>query len=90
MNKGELVALMAEHSGDTKANAERALNLVTESVIAALNNGHDINLVGFGSFHIQQRNAREGRNPKTGEKMQIKAYKQPIFRAGKKMKEACN
>lgn len=90
MNKGDLVSLMAELSGDTKTNAEKALNLVTDAVIAALNQGHDINLVGFGSFHIQQRDAREGRNPKTGEKMHIKAYKQPVFRAGKKMKEACN
>lgn len=90
MNKGELVTLMADHSGHSKADAERALNLVVDSVLAALKEGHDINLVGFGSFHIQKREAREGRNPKTGEKMHIKAYKQPVFRAGKKMKEACN
>lgn len=90
MNKGELVTLMAKHSKESKANAERALNLVTESVIEALRTGNDINLVGFGSFHVQQRNAREGRNPKTGDKMHIKAYKQPVFRAGKKIKEACN
>lgn len=90
MNKGGLVALMASHSGGSKAEAERALNLVVNSVIKALENGNDINLVGFGSFHIRKRESREGRNPKTGQKMRIAAYKQPVFRAGKKMKEACN
>lgn len=90
MNKGELIALMAEHSKGSKADAERALNLVTESIIKALKKGKDINLVGFGSFNIRKREAREGINPKTGQKMRIAAYKQPVFRAGKKMKEACN
>lgn len=89
MNKGELVALMAE-SGHSKTDAEKALTWVVDSVLIALGRGEDINLVGFGSFHIQSRAAREGRNPKTGEKMQIAAYKQPVFRAGKKMKGACN
>jgi DNA-binding protein HU-beta len=90
MNKGELVAFMAHHSGGSKADAERALNLVVESVLKALKKGNDINLVGFGSFNIRKRAARDGRNPKTGQKMRINAYKQPVFRAGKKMKEACN
>lgn len=90
MNKSELVAFIANHSGGSKADAERALNLVVESVLAALKKGNDINLVGFGSFNIRKREARDGRNPKTGQKMRIAAYKQPVFRAGKKMKEACN
>lgn len=90
MNKGELIALMAEKSKESKVSAERALNLVIDSIIEAVKTGNNINLVGFGSFHVQQREAREGRNPKTGEKMHIKAYKQPVFRAGKKIKEACN
>ncbi|HJD57374.1 HU family DNA-binding protein [Candidatus Tisiphia endosymbiont of Ptychoptera albimana] len=89
MNKGELVALMAE-KGHSKNDAEKALTWVVDSVLKALSRGEDVNLVGFGSFHIQSRAAREGRNPKTGEKMHIAAYKQPVFRAGKKMKEACN
>ncbi|WP_375359262.1 HU family DNA-binding protein [Candidatus Tisiphia endosymbiont of Neophilaenus lineatus] len=89
MNKGELVALMAE-VGHSKSDAEKALTWVVDSVLKALSRGEDVNLVGFGSFHIQSRAAREGRNPKTGEKMHIAAYKQPVFRAGKKMKEACN
>ncbi|OZG31682.1 HU family DNA-binding protein [Rickettsia endosymbiont of Culicoides newsteadi] len=90
MNKGELVALMAEEVGHSKTDAEKALTWVVGSVLKALSRGEDVNLVGFGSFHIQSRAAREGRNPKTGEKMHIAAYKQPVFRAGKKMKEACN
>jgi DNA-binding protein HU-beta len=90
MNKGELVASMADHSKTSKADAERSLNCVIDCIISALKKGHDVNLVGFGSFNVQKRNAREGRNPKTGQKMQIAAYKQPVFKAGKKMKDACN
>lgn len=90
MNKGQLVTKMAAKSGNSKAECERALNLVTDCVIEALGNGGAVNLVGFGSFHVKQRNARMGRNPKTGESMKIAAYRQPIFRAGKKMKESCN
>ncbi len=90
MNKAELVALMIEGHDTTKTEAERALSWVLDSLLKSLSKGEDINLVGFGSFHIQDRAAREGRNPKTGEKMRIAAYKQPVFRAGKKMKEACN
>jgi DNA-binding protein HU-beta len=90
MNKGELVKLMASHSGGTKAEADRALNLVINSVIKALKQGNNINLVGFGSFHIRKREGREGRNPRTGQKMRIAPYNQPVFRAGKKIKEACN
>jgi DNA-binding protein HU-beta len=90
MNKGELVALLSSKGGVSKADAERSLNLVTEGIIAALGKGQDISLVGFGSFKVQKRKAREGRNPKTGAKMQIAAYKQPVFRAGKGMKDACN
>jgi len=90
MNKGELVAFMAKNLNITKAAAEEVIDLFTVSVIKALKEGFNISLVGFGSFEIQERKAREGRNPKTGETMQIKAYKQPIFRSGKTMKDACN
>ncbi len=90
MNKGELVAFMAEFSGKTKAEAERALNLSIDSILAVIAQGNEvINLVGFGSFHIKSRKARKGRNPKTGEEINIPAYKQPVFRAGNKLKEAC-
>lgn len=98
MNKGELVALMSElsHSkndgskGYSKVDAEKALALVLDTIVEALSRGEDIHLVGIGSFQIQHRAARDGRNPKTGEKMHIAAYNQPVFKAGKKMKEACN
>ena len=90
MNKGEFVTFIAEHGGISKVDAERSLNLITESVMLSLKKGMDIQLVGFGSWTVQQRKAREGRNPKTGAKMHISAYKQPVFKAGKKMKESCN
>jgi len=90
MNKAEFVGFIAEVGKQSKADAERALNLVTEAVTKALGKGKEINLVGFGAFKVQKREAREGRNPKTGAKMRIAAYKQPTFKAGKKLKEACN
>lgn len=90
MNKAELVNFMSDKSGKSKAECERSLNLVMESIIEALSKESYINLVGFGSFHVKQRKAHEGRNPQTGKKMHISAYKQPIFRVGKKMKMACN
>lgn len=90
MNKAEFVTFMADKNNCSKADATRALDMVTESVTKALGSGKDVALVGFGSFYVQSRKAREGRNPKTGAKMHIAAYKQPAFRAGKKLKDACN
>lgn len=90
MNKAEFVTFISEKHNCSKADATRALDLITESITGALGKGKEISLVGFGSFYVQRRAAREGRNPKTGEKMHIQAYKQPAFRAGKKLKEACN
>lgn len=90
MNKGELVSFIASKEKITKADAERALDLTISGILASLAKGNSINLVNFGSFHIKHRKAREGRNPQTGANMKIKAYNQPVFRAGKKMKEACN
>lgn len=90
MNKGELIAKMSANSGKSKADCEMFLNLVTDSIVSTLGTGEAVNLVGFGSFHVKQRDARMGRNPKTGQPMNISAYKQPIFRAGKKMKDSCN
>jgi len=90
MNKSEFVTFISEQGKISKSEAEKALNMVTGSMITALKKGKGINLVGFGTLGIQQRDAREGRNPKTGEKMKIKAYKQPVFKAGKAMKDACN
>ena len=90
MNKAEFVGFIAEVGGISKAEAERSLNLVVDSIMKAVHKKMEISLVGFGSFHVQERAARDGRNPKTGAKMRIAAYKQPVFRAGKKLKEACN
>ena len=90
MNKAEFVTFIAEIGNSSKADATRALDLITEAITKALGKGNEVSLVGFGSFYVQRRAAREGRNPKTGAKMHIAAYKQPAFRAGKKLKEACN
>jgi DNA-binding protein HU-beta len=90
MNKAEFVGFIADAAGTSKTEAEKSLNLITDAIVRALGDGMEINLVGFGSFSVQKRAAREGRNPKTGAKMRIQAYKQPVFRAGKKLKDACN
>lgn len=90
MNKAEFVGFIAELGSISKAEAERSLNLITEAVTKAMKKNLEISLVGFGGWHVQKREARDGRNPKTGAKMRIAAYKQPVFRAGKKLKEACN
>jgi DNA-binding protein HU-beta len=90
MNKAEFVSFMATARNCSKSDAEKSLNLVIDSFMDAMANGDSVNLVGFGSFSVQKRNAREGRNPKTGAKMHIAAYNQPVFRAGKKLKDCCN
>ena len=90
MNKGEFVSFVAAEHHISKADAERALNMLVDSFMSAMEKGDGVNLVGFGSFSVQSRNAREGRNPKTGDKMHIPAFKQPVFKAGKKLKDACN
>ena len=90
MNKAEFIDFIAQNSGNSKADSERALNLIVDSVTRALSKGESVNLVGFGSFDVKARPAREGRNPKTGASMRIAAYNQPVFKVGKKLKEACN
>lgn len=90
MNKGELVNLITELSYESKLEGEKALVAVIDAITHALREGHDISLVGFGSFQVQKREARDGRNPKTGAAMKIPAYNQPVFKAGKKLKDACN
>ncbi|KJV56769.1 DNA-binding protein HU-beta [Orientia chuto str. Dubai] len=74
----------------TKADLERALNLVLRSVEEAIKSGFDINIVGFGSFCVRFRAARDGHNPKTGAKINIAARKQVVFKVGKLLKDACN
>ena len=90
MNKTELVAAMAENAGLTKKDAEAALKAFVETVEAALKAGDKIQIVGFGTFEVSERAAREGRNPQTGETMNIAASKSPKFKAGKALKDALN
>ena len=88
MNKNELIDAVALTANLKKNDAETAVDAVFESITAALKNGDDVLLIGFGSFSVSERSASEGRNPSTGEKMMIAASKQPKFRAGKGLKEA--
>ena len=90
MNKSELVAAMAEKSGISRKDAEAALKAFTDVVTEELQKGGKIQLVGFGTFEISERAARTGRNPQTGEEMQIAASKAPKFKAGKALKDAVN
>ena len=90
MNKTELVAAMAEKSELSKKDAEKALKAFIDVVAEELQKDEKIQLVGFGTFEVAERAAREGRNPLTGEKMQIKASKAPKFKAGKALKDAVN
>ena len=88
MNKTELVAAMAENAGLTKKDAEAALKAFVETVEAALKADDKVQIVGFGTFEVSERAAREGRNPQTGETMKIAASKTPRFKAGKAFKDA--
>lgn len=92
MNKQELVKLMAEKmpEGTSQKTAEAAINAFVESVKTALANNEEVVLTGFGSFKVSKREARVGRNPQTGESMNIAATNVPSFRAGKNLKEAVN
>ncbi|WP_066802047.1 HU family DNA-binding protein [Moraxella oblonga] len=90
MNKSELVDSIAQQAGLTKDQATKALNAFTASVQGALERGDDVVLVGFGTFSVKERAARTGRNPKTGEELQIAASKVPSFKAGKGLKDAVN
>ena len=90
MNKTELVAAIAEKAELSKKDAEKALKAFTETVAEQLKNGDKIQLVGFGTFEVSEREAREGRNPKTGETMPIAASKTPKFKAGKALKDMVN
>ena len=90
MNKTELVAAVAEQAGLSKKDAEAAVKAFTDVVAEALKAGDKIQLVGFGTFEVSERAAREGRNPRTGETMTIEASKTPKFKAGKALKDALN
>ena len=90
MNKAELVAAMAEQAGLSKKDAEATLKAFTDVVSDELKNGGKVQLVGFGTFEVSERAAREGRNPQSGEVMKIAASKAPKFKAGKALKDLVN
>ncbi|WPO67593.1 HU family DNA-binding protein [Acinetobacter haemolyticus] len=90
MNKSEFIVHIATTAGLTKAQATAALQAVETGVIDTLANGGQVTLTGFGIFSVKDRAARTGRNPKTGEEIQIAATKVPTFKAGKAFKEAIN
>ncbi len=90
MNKTELVAAMADQAGLSKKDTEKALKAFTEVVADELKKGGKVQLVGFGTFEVSQRAAREGRNPQSGEVMKIAASKAPKFKAGKALKDLLN
>jgi len=88
VNKSELIDAIAESADLSKAAAGRALDGAIEAISGALKGGDQVTLVGFGTFSVKQRAAREGRNPQTGATIQIKASKSPAFKAGKTFKDA--
>ncbi len=90
MNKAELISSMAEKSGLTKADAGKALDALLESVTEGLTGGDRIALVGFGSWTVEERKARTGRNPRTGEEIQIPAKKVVKFKAGNGLTDSVN
>ena len=90
MNKSELVASVAEVAELTKKDAEKAVNAVFASVQKALVEDDKVQFIGFGTFEVRTRAARKGRNPQTGETIEIPASKNPVFKAGKALKEAVN
>ena len=90
MNKNDLVAAVSDGTGLSKADSAKAVDSVFDSITGVLKSGGDVRLVGFGTFSVAQRAASEGRNPRTGERIQIPASKQPKFKAGKGLKDAVN
>lgn len=90
MNKTELVAAVAAKAEISKKDAEKVVNAFTDTVAEALKQGDKVQMVGFGTFEVSERAARTGRNPQTGETMEIKASKAPKFKAGKALKDAIN
>ena len=90
MNKTELIAAVAEQAELSKKDAEKAVKAFTDVIAAELKKGEKVQLVGFGTFEVSERGAREGRNPQTGESMTIKASKTARFKAGKALKDSLN
>jgi DNA-binding protein HU-beta len=90
MNKSELIDSIAQEAELTKADAARAVDAFVDVITKALKRNESVTLVGFGTFEVRERAERTGRNPKTGEAIQIAASKNPSFKAGKVLKDAVN
>ncbi len=90
MNKNDLISSVAADTGLSKADATKAVDAVFDNIEKSLKRGNEVRLVGFGTFSVAQRKASTGRNPRTGETIQIPASKQPKFKAGKGLKDAVN
>ncbi|NDB85349.1 MAG: HU family DNA-binding protein [Alphaproteobacteria bacterium] len=90
MNKADFVKHIAEQHKSTQVEAEKIIDIFTSSVIEALGQGKEISLIGFGNFSVSKVEARTGRNPRTGEALEIPSYNQPKFKVGQRLKDACN
>ena len=90
MNKNDLIAVVAENTGLSKSDSTKAVDGVFDALTDALQAKKDVRLVGFGTFHVTHRAASKGRNPRTGESIDIPASNQPKFKAGKGLKDAVN
>jgi len=90
MNKNDLIADVAERTGMSKAGASQSVEAIIEAVTDALKSGQEVKIIGFGNFAVTQRAASKGRNPRTGEEIDIPASKSPKFRAGKGLRDAVN
>ncbi len=90
MNKQDLIDVIVKASGLSKAAASRALNATTDSITKSLKKGESVTLIGFGTFKVSKRAARNGRNPRTGAAIKIAARKAPVFTAGKALKNSLN
>ncbi len=90
MNKNDLISQVAGDAGLSKADATKAVDAVLDNIAGSLSSGGEVRLVGFGTFSVTHRKATTGRNPRTGETIQIKASNQPKFKAGKALKDAVN
>ena len=88
MNKADLINAIAEKAEISKKDADKAVSAVVDAITEALTNGDKVQLVGFGTFEVRERNARTGLNPRTKEKIEIPASKLPVFKAGKAFKDA--
>jgi len=90
VNKTELVASVADKAGITKKDAEKAINALFTTVEEALAQNDKVQIIGFGTFEVKERQERKGRNPQTGEEITIEASKTPVFKAGKGLKDSVN